>query len=314
MLITAPNLHELFVGFNTAYNTGFAGAPSTYQTIAMDVASSTSEERYPFMNSVPQLREWVGDRVVENLKLHAFSIENKRFESTISVPTPKIEDDQYGALSPMFQMMGQNARQHPDKTVYALLAQGKATTCYDGQPFFSQNHPIQGAGVKATTASNYQPAPAGYAGPSWYLVDGSRPIKPMVFQTRRPYQFQAMVDPSEYNVFMRDEFIYGVTARVNAGFALWQLAFCSDAPLTPDNYAAARAQMISIQKENGDKMGIVPTHIIVPATLEGSARQVVKNELIATTIQIGTAPVASQTVAVSNEWAGSAEMIMTPWL
>lgn len=313
MLITPASLHDLFVGFNKAYDIGFAGAPSTYQTIAMNVASSTAEERYPFMNSVPQLREWLGDRVVANLKLHAFTIENKKFEATISISADKIADDQYGVFGPLFEMMGQNIKQHPDKIVYALLPEGKTTNCYDGQPFFSETHPIQIAGMAPTTASNYQPAPSGYAGPSWYLVDSSRPIKPMVFQTRQPYLFQAVVDPNDAYVFTKDEYLYGVKARVNAGFALWQLAYCSDAPLTTENYAAARAAMISIRKENGDKMGVVPTHLVVPATLEGAGRQVVKNELLALTVTTGEPPV-SQTVAVSNEWAGSADLIMTPWL
>lgn len=312
MLITDASLRDLFTGFNGAYNIGFDGAASTYKTIAMDVTSTSAEEKYPFMNSVPQLREWLTERVISGLKVHAFTIENKRFESTITVPATKIQDDQYGAFGPLFQMMGQNAKQHPDKLVYGLLAQGKTTTCYDGQPFFSQNHTIQ---VKTTeiAVSNYQAAPDGYAGPSWYLIDSSRPIKPMVFQVRQPYRLTSLVSPSDYHVFMRDEYVYGVDARVNAGFALWQLAFCSDAPLTPENYAAARAQMINIQKENGDKMGVIPTHLVVPAALEGVARQIVKNELRIATIETGT-PAVAQTVAVSNEWAGTADLIMTPWL
>ena len=147
----------------------------------MDVTSGTETEKYPFMNSVSQLREWLGDRVITNLQVHAFSIENKRFESTISVPTTKMEDDQYGIFAPLFTMMGQNAKQHPDKIVYELWAKGKTTVCYDGQPFFSDSHPIEVNGV-TTAVSNYQSG----SGPSWYLVDSSRPIKPMVFQTRKP--------------------------------------------------------------------------------------------------------------------------------
>ncbi|MEI8396542.1 MAG: Mu-like prophage major head subunit gpT family protein, partial [Rhodospirillaceae bacterium] len=90
-------------------------------------------------------------------------------------------------------------------------------------------------------------------------------------------------------------------------------AACSDAELSHDNYAALRAQMICIRKENGDKMGVIPTHLVVPAELEAKARQVVKNETRILTVETGNPPVP-QSVPISNEWAGTAEMIMTPWL
>ncbi len=307
--LVPANMHDIFVGFKTAYDGAFMGTPSTYQTIAMDVASTAREEKYPFMNSVPTFRQWVGDRAVAGLKLHGFAIENEHFESTISVSADDIADDRYGVFAPSFAMMGQNAKQHPDKLVYALLALGKTTRCYDGANFFDLNHVITGEGSVQTTVSNYQ---AG-TGPTWYLIDTSKPVKPMVFQTRKPYTFVPFVRPDDQSVFWRNEFIYGVDARVAAGFALWQLAFASDAALTHDNYAAARAAMIAIVKENGDKMGVVPTHLVVPASLEGAARQVAKNELIVTTVNVGTPPVP-QSVAVSNEWAGSVEVLMTPWL
>ncbi len=72
----------------------------------MDVISTTGTEKYPFMNAVPQLREWLGDRIINNLLAQAFAIENKRFESNISVPVSNIEDDRYGIYGPMFTMMG----------------------------------------------------------------------------------------------------------------------------------------------------------------------------------------------------------------
>ena len=308
MLITTQSLSDIYTAYKTAYDVGFEGAPSTYKTLAMDVTSTTATEKYPFMNAVPQLREWLGDRIINNLKAQAFAVENKRFESTIAVPATKIEDDQYGIFGPMFTMMGQNSKQHPDKIVYDLWAKGKITICYDGQTFFSETHPIE-TEHGTVTVSNYQSG----NGPPWYLVDSSRPIKPMVFQTRKPYLFRSITNPQDYHVFMQDEYIYGVDARVNAGFALWQLAACSEADLTHDNYAALRAQMIGIRKENGDKMGVIPTHLVVPAELEAKARQVVKNETRIITIETGSPPVP-QSVAISNEWAGTAEMIMTPWL
>lgn len=58
---------------------------------------------------------------------------------------------------------------------------------------------------------------------AWYLADLSRPIKPFVFQTRRPPRMIAKTAPTDDNVFTLDEFVWGVDARGNAGYALWFL-------------------------------------------------------------------------------------------
>jgi len=83
-----------------------------------------------------------------------------------------------------------------------------------------------------------RPATLGSANP-WFLIDGSRMIKPVVFQRRRDYRLQAMTDLRDELVFSRDEFRYGVDARCNAGYGLWQLAYGSKQPLTAAAFEAA---------------------------------------------------------------------------
>lgn len=62
---------------------------------------------------------------------------------------------------------------------------------------------------------------------AWFLLDTSRAIKPLVFQERKKPQFVAITDPQSDKVFMNKEYLYGVDARGNAGYGLWQLAFGS---------------------------------------------------------------------------------------
>ena len=61
----------------------------------------------------------------------------------------------------------------------------------------------------------------------WFLLCTKRPVKPFIFQLRRRPQLVAKDSPSDDNVFFSKEFIYGVDARYNAGYGLWQLAFGS---------------------------------------------------------------------------------------
>lgn len=61
----------------------------------------------------------------------------------------------------------------------------------------------------------------------WFLLDVSKAIKPLVFQERRKPEFVAHTNPDNDKVFMEKKFVYGVDARGNAGYTLWQLAYGS---------------------------------------------------------------------------------------
>ena len=154
----------------------------------------------------------------------------------------------------------------PIRSLFPLLNTGFISPCYDGQTFFSATHPVQDANSNDAVASNVQ---AG-TGPAWFLLDTTNAFRPMIWQKRIPYEFQALVSPTAAEVFFRDEYLYGVRARVNAGFGLWQLAFGSQAPLTADNYAAARSAMMSLRGDRGGILGVNPNLLVVPPSLESA--------------------------------------------
>lgn len=62
---------------------------------------------------------------------------------------------------------------------------------------------------------------------AWYMMDVSRPLKPIILQKNKEIRFVAMDKEDDENVFMRDTFRYGVDSRCNVGYGLWQLAFKS---------------------------------------------------------------------------------------
>jgi phage major head subunit gpT-like protein len=246
MLINGANIASLFQGFNASFNKGLQAAPSRYKDVAMVIPSATMETTYGWLGQFPRLREWLGDRVIKNLESHSYAVKNKLFESSVSVKRTDVEDDQYGIYGPLMEEMGRASGDHPDELIFALLALGFSTLCYDGQNFFDTDHPVGGEeGV--TSVSNMQ---AG-AGASWFLLGTSRAIKPLLFQERIPYSFQSLTADTDENVFKRDEYLYGVRARANAGFGLWQLASGSKATLDTTNYTSARSAMMAIKSDEG---------------------------------------------------------------
>jgi len=58
---------------------------------------------------------------------------------------------------------------------------------------------------------------------SWYLMDLSKPVKPFVLQVAKDGVFEASNDYK----FMKDEALFGCKSFMNAGYALWQLAYKS---------------------------------------------------------------------------------------
>jgi phage major head subunit gpT-like protein len=284
-----------FRGFKTLYTDALAGAPAHAEKVAMTVASSGRDETYGWVGSFPQLREWIGPRVVHKLSEHAFTIVNRDFESTVSVHSNDFADDRLGLYGPMFSELGRLTAQHREELVFGLLAQGFTAEGYDGQPFFDTAHPLMG-GNGVTLWSNLQ---AG-AGPAWFLLDTSRAVRPIIWQQRKSYDLVAKADPDDDNVFFNKEHIYGVDARVNAGFGLPQLAFASKADLTEANYAAARAAMQGFRNSDGRRLGIVPTTLVVPPELEAAALHLVNTE--------------TKDGGGSNPWKGTAELIVSPFL
>ena len=259
MLINAAALSGIYTAFKAVFNNGFEGANARYKEISMTVPSAAAENAYGWLGQLPRIREWLGERHIKSLEAHGYVIKNRKFELTLSVSRESVEDDTYGLLSPLFSEMGRSAATHPDELLFTLLKSGFTNACYDGQNFFDTDHPGHIVAGEPVSISNLQ---AG-AGEPWFLLDTSRAIKPLIWQPRTDYKMTALNNDGDENVFFRDEFIYGVRARVNAGFGLWQLAFGSKAALNSENYAAARAAMSAMKGEEGSPRGIVPDTLVV---------------------------------------------------
>lgn len=296
LTITPANLALLKQGFNAAFKGAFGAAKPMWDKIALKVHSSTGEEIYGWLGANTKLREWVGERVYQNLKLHGYTIKNKTFESTVAVPREAIDDDQYGVYTPLMAQMGQDAALHPDELIFGLVALGTATLCYDGQYFFDTDHPVGPSGAEVSV-SNYTSAGGNNA---WYLLDTSKVLKPFILQSRRDYAFVAKTSLTDDNVFDKNEYVFGVDGRLNVGFGLWQQAYCSKATLDAAGYGAARQAMMGFKSDAGKPLGITPNLLLVGPSNEKAALDVVTAERLAN--------------GASNVYRDTAVVVTCPWL
>jgi len=291
MLINAANLKALNDGFKKVFTDQLKGTENTCEKIATVVTVNSLSVNYAWLGDFPQMKEWLGDRVLKDLAAYNYQITRKKFEATIEVNSEDIEFDNIGIVKPRIQMMASEAKTHYDFLTYGVLETNGF--CYNGKKFFATDHPMVTApastfsnlGVKALTQDSFLEArgnmrkikgdtgtplrivpnllivpPAleqtavdilkkdflaggesnttkGYAeilvadyltdDKAWYLMDATKPLKPLILQKTKEIRFMAMDKPDDENVFMRDKFRYGVDTSCNSGYGLPQLAFKS---------------------------------------------------------------------------------------
>ncbi len=298
-ILTPALVSALFTGFRAEFQRVYGETPSHWDKVATLMPSTSKSNTYGWLGQFPQLVEWIGPRVLTDMAAHGYTIVNKLFESTVSVPRVAIEDDEVGVYKPLFGEMGRAAKSFPDELVYGLLRLGLSTLCFDGQYFFDVDHPVypnvDGTGA-AAIVSNFTDG----TDPAWYLLDTSRVLKPVLFQERTKPELSSMTDGKDEAVFMTDAYRFGIRYRCNAGFGFWQTAYCSKKPLNDANFNAAYDAMAAFAADGGRPLGIKPTLLVVPTNLRTPAAEVVQ--------------VARRTDGSDNPNAGIVDVLVTPWL
>lgn len=301
MQITPQTIDAIFYTFGTQFQAAYDSQTPWCGQTCTHVPSSGRENRYAWLDKLPVMREWVGERQIQNAIARGYSVVNKDWELTVEVDRNDILDDNLGVYAPIVQSMGVQAKLWPDYRCAEVLQLGKTITAFDGQAFFSASHPKNiddaAAGTyqnlwttTALTPTNYNTvrsamlsylgrdgktlnvrptllivppqleqagrqilnadfiAPAAALGGNaasvvqsntlkgsaellvvpqlsneptvWYLADTTKPVKPMLFQTRKAPELIPYVNPSDPELFRRKKFVYGVDSRGECGFTL----------------------------------------------------------------------------------------------
>jgi phage major head subunit gpT-like protein len=296
MEITRGTLRTLGIGFNTAFQNALTTAPTMYPAVTTVVPSTTRSMDYGWLGKLPNIREWLGDRVVNNLTRFAYSIDNKDWEGTLEVDRDDIEDDNLGIYSGYIAQLGDSAQSHKDLLVWPMLNNGWEQPCYDGQNFFDTDHPVLDVNGVETSVANTD----GGDGTPWFLIATGKKLNPIILQMRKDYQFVSKDAPNDEGVFWQRKFYYGTDARYNVGYGLWQYAWGSMNDLTPETYQTAREGLLGMKGDYGRPLGSNQFAMYVPPTLEGAALQILNADRNAD--------------GSTNIWFKTADLTVVPWL
>jgi phage major head subunit gpT-like protein len=161
-------------------------AKGVWKLLSTVIPSGTKSNTYGWLGAFPQMREWVGDRVVKDMAEFAYQITNQKFESTLGVDRTDIEDDNLGQYRVMAREMADEYERFMNRRLADLISGGFANLCFDGQPFFNAEHPVypntDGAGT-AADVSNIIGTGAENGSP-WALLSLSGSLKPFIVQQR----------------------------------------------------------------------------------------------------------------------------------
>jgi phage major head subunit gpT-like protein len=144
MIITNTVLNALRTALRDEFRARMAelDAKGIWKLLATIIPSSTKSNTYGWLGAFPQMREWVGERVIRDMAEFAYQITNQKFESTLGVDRTDIEDDSLGQYRVMAREMADEFGRFMNRNVAVLVSGGVANLCYDGQPFFDDEHPF----------------------------------------------------------------------------------------------------------------------------------------------------------------------------
>lgn len=131
------------------FDAGARGATPFYPRLCTRAPSQGNDEQYGWLGSFPGMREWLGDRIYEELRAAHFTLENKLWESTLKIERKDIDDDRLGMYAINAQQLGVEAAHHPDKLLVQAIVAGSSTACFDGQYFFDTDHSWGSSGTQA---------------------------------------------------------------------------------------------------------------------------------------------------------------------
>jgi len=130
------------------------GGQPTAEQLCQIENSTDAIEVYQLLVQFPSFEKLAEQIKEKNMAWADYRIPNEEFQATVRVKQANVERDQIGQYSNMFDMLGQQARRHPDKLLASLLASGFTALDYTGTPFFADAKPHLPGLIDAPTFDN----------------------------------------------------------------------------------------------------------------------------------------------------------------
>ncbi len=143
--LNAEKLAAAQIGFSTRFMQAFRNTPTRHELLATIIPSQNVSEEHKWINPVPMLSEWVGERKVQKLRLDGFTVKNKDYAAGIVIHKNDIADDRLGLYNAALDQFGARAARHYEKLLADVLIDafdGNTFKAFDGKPLCADDHDI----------------------------------------------------------------------------------------------------------------------------------------------------------------------------
>lgn len=129
-------------------------------TIGTVIPSTTEVERYNWIGTVPQLAEWKGEALLQQLPNYAATLTNQAYQTGLLVDKNDLRRDKTGQIRARIAGLGRRVASHWESLVSTLILNSETASgtdlsgkAYDGQAFFDTDHSYTGSNY-TTNQSN----------------------------------------------------------------------------------------------------------------------------------------------------------------
>ncbi len=154
MKITQSDLDALRVNLSLTFNGAFNGTAAWWNRVAMYNPTTEKTGRMGWLANLPQMRELVGSRVMQNIAERSYDIVNKDRDLSLEIHRDQVETAIMGGFATPMRALGETAAKYPDKLIATLMQAGATSLCFDGQYFFDNDHPVSLSNSSLSTYSN----------------------------------------------------------------------------------------------------------------------------------------------------------------
>lgn len=142
------------ISYLALFDKGMDMLPTWNQQVCEMAPSDTEANVYPWLQDIGAFERNKGERRYQTLAALEYYLRNEVFDDAIRIPLDAVKDDKLGLFNRSFQQLGMQAKKFPDYFTLELITGYASKKCYDGQPFFSNAHPIDPNAQGSATFSN----------------------------------------------------------------------------------------------------------------------------------------------------------------
>lgn len=134
------------------YQQGYSVAVPWSDGIFTTLPSKGAETLIGWLDKIPSMRKWVGNRVMNHANIRTYSVFNEKWENSVGMDRSAVEDNQLGLYAQALKMLGDHAAKWKDRLGALKIKENPVG--FDGVPFFSGSHPVDLDNPTVATYSN----------------------------------------------------------------------------------------------------------------------------------------------------------------